>query len=493
MRPTGTYVSSLVAAAQAGDRRALDDLVAAHLPLVYSIVSRALSGDPDADDVVQATMLRALRDLGELRRPESFRVWLAAIAVRQVGTHLHRQRRTAERTTTLDELAAAPDADFEDRTVLRVELSEQRRQVMRASRWLDPDDRALLSLWWLETAGQLSRHELAAAAGISVAHAGVRVQRMRAQLEISRSIVTALEARPRCARLDAAVASWRGRPSPLWRKRIHRHVASCIACGGAAADGMVATERLLIAMAVLPVPLALTEALLGKVAAGVTSTAALSGASTVGGGTGLFVHVGQVIAAHPLVAAALAGTVIAGAVVTTTSWPAVTPGAGTVAAAPQGARATAVSPSGRPLARGRVSLESANQPGFFVAAADTRGVLTRASETSGVQTRQRATFEAVSGLNDAACFSFRLPDGQYLRHSSWRLRVFPDDGTRLFRGDTTFCPRPGALPNSILLESSNYPGWFLRHRENELWVDQSDGSSAFKSDSSFFVRLPLGG
>jgi hypothetical protein len=73
------------------------------------------------------------------------------------------------------------------------------------------------------------------------------------------------------------------------------------------------------------------------------------------------------------------------------------------------------------------------------------------------------------------------------------VRVFPDDGTRLFRGDTTFCARPGALPNAISLESSNYPGWFLRHRENELWVDQSDGSSAFKSDSSFFVRLPLGG
>ena len=368
MRPTGTYVSSLVAAAQAGDRRALDDLVAAHLPLVYSIVSRALSGDPDVDDVVQATMLRALRDLGELRRPESFRVWLAAIAVRQVGTHLHRQRRTAERTTTLDELAAAPDADFEDRTVLRVELSEQRRQVMRASRWLDPDDRALLSLWWLETAGQLSRHELAAAAGISVAHAGVRVQRMRAQLEISRSVVTALEARPRCARLDAAVASWRGRPTRCGasasivtsrpasvRRRGRRHGRDRAAPdrhGRAArstrADGGVA----------------------GKGRRGRHLDGRPVRGRQVGGGTGLFVHVGQLIAAHPLVAAALAGTVIAGAVVTTASWPAVTPGAGTVAAAPQGARATAVSPSGRPLARGRVSLESANQPGFFVAAAE---------------------------------------------------------------------------------------------------------------------------
>lgn len=41
-----------------------------------------------------------------------------------------------------------------------------------------------------------TRAELAAALGTSVAHAGVRVQRMRNQLELSRSLVAALEASP---------------------------------------------------------------------------------------------------------------------------------------------------------------------------------------------------------------------------------------------------------------------------------------------------------
>src|SRR5690349_2354419 len=222
MRATGTNETGLIVAAQAGDGRALDELVESYLPLVYTIVRRAMSGHPDVDDVVQETMLRALRELRSLRTPESFRAWLAAIALRQIGTHQHRLRGAAERTSELDEVAEAPDADadFEDLTILRLEMSDQRRQVMLASRWLDPDDRALLSLWWLETAGRLTRAEVAAAMGVRVTHAGVRVQRMRAQLELSRALVAALSAVPRCPELDAVLVGWDGVPQPLWRKRI---------------------------------------------------------------------------------------------------------------------------------------------------------------------------------------------------------------------------------------------------------------------------------
>jgi hypothetical protein len=40
-----------------------------YLPLVYNIVGRALSGHAGVDDVVQETMLRAVRGLGDLRDP----------------------------------------------------------------------------------------------------------------------------------------------------------------------------------------------------------------------------------------------------------------------------------------------------------------------------------------------------------------------------------------------------------------------------------------
>jgi hypothetical protein len=71
---------------------------------------------------------------------------------------------------------------------------------------------------------------------------------------------------------------------------------------------------------------------------------------------------------------------------------------------------------------------------------------------------------------------------------SWRLRVFAHDGSELFRGDATFCVRPGALAGSVVLESSNHPGWFLRRRGNEPWVDHDDGTATFDADSSFAIR-----
>jgi RNA polymerase sigma factor (sigma-70 family) len=248
--------TGLVVAAQAGDRRALDELVAACLPSVYTIVRRALGGLPDVDDVVQETMLRVLRELRTLRTPESFRPWLATITTRQISTNLHRRQAEGRRTVPLDEVADPPAVEAEGLALTNVQLSGHRRQAVRASRWLDLDDRALLSLWWRETAGQLTRTELAAALGTRVAHAGVRVQRMRNQLELSRSLVAALEGRPRCAQLAAVLERWDGVPSPLWRKRITRHIRSCPVCARAGAD-LVPLERLILVFALLPVPVAL--------------------------------------------------------------------------------------------------------------------------------------------------------------------------------------------------------------------------------------------
>ncbi|WP_137991758.1 RNA polymerase sigma factor [Streptomyces vilmorinianum] len=67
-----------------GTRRAVDELLTAHLPLVYNVVGRALDGHPDVDDVVQETMERAVAGVAELRDPGSFRPWLIAIAMRRI-------------------------------------------------------------------------------------------------------------------------------------------------------------------------------------------------------------------------------------------------------------------------------------------------------------------------------------------------------------------------------------------------------------------------
>jgi RNA polymerase sigma factor (sigma-70 family) len=476
-RPTPETDAALAVAAKSGDRRALEALFRNHLPLIYNLVRQTLGGTPDVDDVVQDILLRALRQLPQLRDPASFRPWLTATAVHQIGSHLARTEATAGRTAPLDAAAWQPDAEIEAPALLRVELAGQRRQVRSASRWLSPEDRTLLSLFWLETIGDLSRADVAAALRVSIPHAGVRLQRMREQLELSRTIVAALEAMPGCDELSAVIADWNGVPSPFWRKRIARHTRSCPVCT-AAGEGLIPAERLLAGIAALPLPAALEDAA-GQAAVG-------GGAGSTGGITDRLLTTAR---SHPGVIAAAAGAALV--VVVAVTVPSESPPAPPTVAAPVPLAPAAGAPAPPVLPAGRVSLESANLGGRYVAVVRDWGVLAPITGTSSKQARARATFAVRAGLADPDCYSFRTGDGRWLRHSSWRLRPDREQPTVLFRRDATFCARAGATAGTLALESYNYRGFFLRHTGGELWVDQSDDSAKFRSDSSFRLRPPL--
>ncbi|MFD0273199.1 sigma-70 family RNA polymerase sigma factor [Kitasatospora sp. NPDC127111] len=279
---TGT---TLVLAAQSGDRQAQEALVATWLPLVYNVAGRAMNGHADVDDVAQETMIRALDGLDGLRDPESFRSWLVAITMNQV-----RRRFTGQQQSTvggLDEAweLADPRADFTDLTILRLGLSGQRREVAEATRWLDPDDRELLSLWWLEACGDLTRAELAEALDLTPQHTAVRVQRMKKQLEAGRVVVRALSAYPRCPELAEVTTGWDGTPNSVWRKRIARHIRGCAACDGLGRD-LFPAEGLLAGLALVPIPLDSTISVpFQATAAAVTPGAAANGGAGGTGGT----------------------------------------------------------------------------------------------------------------------------------------------------------------------------------------------------------------
>ncbi|MGW5860673.1 RNA polymerase sigma factor [Streptomyces sp. NPDC055239] len=305
----------LAEAARAGDRHALDELLTAHLPLVYNIVGRALDGHPDVDDIVQDTMLRVVRSIAELRDPDGFRSWLVAIAMHRIRDRARAARsRQAVPASALEHEPADPDGDFAGLTVLRLGLEGQRREVADATRWLDPEDRELLSLWWLEVAGSLSRPDLAEALGLTRQHTAVRVQRLKERLETARSLVRALDAQPRCAALAEAAAEWDGRPGSVWRKRILRHLRGCPWCGGTA-DDTVPAERLLAGLALVPIPAgfalhALAEVLGGGTAQAATG-AAVGGQAAAADPVGLTGHILQLLG-KPAVAATAGLTLVAG-------------------------------------------------------------------------------------------------------------------------------------------------------------------------------------
>ncbi|MFK8908475.1 RNA polymerase sigma factor, partial [Streptomyces sp. YS-3] len=280
------YGTATVTAARAGDQQAQDELVAACLPLVYNIVGRALNGHADVDDVVQESVLRMLDGLPGLRDAASFRSWVVAITMNQLRAYWQRAR-TRPDGTAIQETSDLPDpgADFVDLTILRLGLSGQRREAAEATRWLEPEDRGLLSLWWLETAGYLTRAEVAASLELSPQHTAVRVQRMKERLDASRQVVRTLAGASHCHELTGLLSLWDGVPSALWRKRVTRHTRACPVCSGLG-SGLVPPEGLLAGLALVPVASAagLFAALAAHRASG-TAPIAYTGAASTDPGT----------------------------------------------------------------------------------------------------------------------------------------------------------------------------------------------------------------
>ena len=259
-----------VAAASLGEPAAVEEVVAAGLPVVRAVVRGVLGRHPDADDVVQEAMVRAVRGLPGLREPERFRSWLVTVALREARTWA-RAHRVHDPVDVLPDLA--DPTDVADLAVTRAVLAGERRDLAAAARWLDAEDRRSAALWWQETTGALTRAEVVETAGTSAHATAVRVHRMRARLEDARRLVRALGADPRCPGLDEVARRWDGRPASVWRKRFNRHITSCRRCGG---DGTALTsvEVLVLGLAVAPPSALLTAHVVARLTAAVPAAAA---------------------------------------------------------------------------------------------------------------------------------------------------------------------------------------------------------------------------
>ena len=88
----------LIERAQGGDNVAFAALVERHQRAVYGLARRETGNHPDADEVAQATFVRAYQALDTFRGTGSLKSWLLKICVNLVRN----RRRSDKRVTTLD-------------------------------------------------------------------------------------------------------------------------------------------------------------------------------------------------------------------------------------------------------------------------------------------------------------------------------------------------------------------------------------------------------
>src|SRR3954466_6453323 len=160
-----------------GSPQATRDDVLRHLDAAYNLARWLSRNEHDAQDIVQESMLRAVR-FGEQQRGESARAWLLQIVRNTCHTWLARNRTKGSPLEAMDDAAeAVSDGDSP-------ELALQRRQdegaVRRAIELLPAEFREVIVLREIEG---LSYKEVAQVASVPIGTVMSRLSRARERLK----------------------------------------------------------------------------------------------------------------------------------------------------------------------------------------------------------------------------------------------------------------------------------------------------------------------
>jgi RNA polymerase sigma-70 factor, ECF subfamily len=124
--------NALVAAAQGGDRNALDQLLRRHYDRIHAVCARVAGGSRDADDACQEALIKIVRSLPRFDGRSTFSTWAYRIAMNASLDELRKRNRrptlhTADeehRPEAVDPDAAAPIDQFSDRLLLDDALAD---------------------------------------------------------------------------------------------------------------------------------------------------------------------------------------------------------------------------------------------------------------------------------------------------------------------------------------------------------------------------------
>jgi RNA polymerase sigma-70 factor (ECF subfamily) len=218
----------LIDAARAGDPGALEALLRLHEQRVYRFSMKMCRNPQDAEDVLQDTLLTAVRKVGEFRGQSSLSTWLYAIARsfclrRRRGHALARAAEPLEgRALEVPDRHRLPDEEVAGRELERV--------LERAIDDLDAKYREVLLLRDVEG---LDTQEVADVLALGVPAVKTRLHRARAAVRAA--LAPHLAPPPASARscpdvVDLLSRKLEGEISPALCAEMERHLEACPAC-----------------------------------------------------------------------------------------------------------------------------------------------------------------------------------------------------------------------------------------------------------------------
>ena len=145
---------------------------------VFVLVDRIVSCQEDAEELTQDVFLKAFQQLSSFKAESSFSTWIYRIAT---NVAISAVRKKKNDTIRLDESVFLNLSESQVDEALEDESEEQLQRLQRAMEQLEADERALITLYYME---ERPLTEVAFILGMTEGNAKVKLHRIRKKLYI---------------------------------------------------------------------------------------------------------------------------------------------------------------------------------------------------------------------------------------------------------------------------------------------------------------------
>ena len=145
---------------------------------VFVLVDRIVSCQEDAEELTQDVFLKAFQQLSSFKAESTFSTWIYRIATNIAISAVRKKRNDVLR---LDDSVFANLSDTQVDAELEDESEEQMERLQQAMNQLEADERALITLYYLE---EKPLAEVAFILGMTEGNAKVKLHRIRKKLYV---------------------------------------------------------------------------------------------------------------------------------------------------------------------------------------------------------------------------------------------------------------------------------------------------------------------
>lgn len=145
---------------------------------VFVLVDRIVSCQEDAEELTQDVFLKAFQQLSSFKAESSFSTWIYRIATNLAISAVRKKRNDVLR---LEDSVFANLSDTQVDEALEDESEEQMERLQQAMNQLEADERALITLYYLE---EKPLAEVAFILGMTEGNAKVKLHRIRKKLYV---------------------------------------------------------------------------------------------------------------------------------------------------------------------------------------------------------------------------------------------------------------------------------------------------------------------